>query len=88
MTRSPYMFITWGEDGRQLAMEGVIWVQGSSHEEGPRHPAPSWACFSPPHLVIEPVLSIQGPQVIHGQHMPLISHSEAPHHGIAWHPLV
>lgn len=40
------------------------------------------------YLVIEPVLSIQGPQVVHGQHMPLIGHPEASDHGIARHPLV
>lgn len=65
---------------------------GLPHREGPKYIVPqthSWACFStPPYLVIEPVLSIQSSQVIHGQHMPLIGDSEAPHHGIAWHPLV
>lgn len=35
MTRSPYMFITWEEDERQLAMEGAAWVQGFPMQRAP-----------------------------------------------------
>lgn len=52
MTRSPYMFITWGEDGRPLAMEGVAWVQGFPRERAPNtlFPKPTLGPVSP-HLL-------------------------------------